>query len=52
MTKRMTLGSQVVVTNRGLCSHTVSVRTTLVLLVLRLWQKVSSTALTFKNYSK
>ena len=45
----MTLGSQVVVTNCGLCSHTVSRRRTLVMLVLRLWQKVSSIALTFKT---
>ena len=41
--------SQVVVANCGLCSHTVSIRTTLVLLVLRLWQKVSCIALTFKD---
>ena len=34
------------------CLHVVLWTTTLVILVLRLWQKVSSTALTSKSYSK
>ena len=49
MTKHVTLGSQVVLTNCGFCSHSVSGGTTLVKLVLRLWQKVFSIALTFKT---
>ena len=35
--------------NKFYCSHTVSDTTVLVKLVLKLWQKVSSTGLTFKN---
>ena len=34
------------------CSYAVSMGTILVLLVLKLWQEVSGTALTFKHYSK